>query len=109
MNYFENCYTSDEIKTRYRQWAMKLHPDKGGDAADFRQLQNQYESIQKVIDRQPLLPEMFKINGNYTYLKTKVIYTGRDNHYYKFDKPGGAWILIDRDHLYLIKSDFERI
>lgn len=28
MNYFDNCYTKAEIKDRYHQWAMKLHPDK---------------------------------------------------------------------------------
>jgi DnaJ-like protein len=104
--YFTDCHTTDEIKTRYRKLAMSLHPDKGGDPAVFRELQSQYEAQLKQTERQPDLPEIFKKGGNYTYLRAKVVYAGRDNHYYKFDKVGGAHIQIDINHMHLIKADF---
>ncbi|CAD7929510.1 unnamed protein product [Amoebophrya sp. A25] len=37
--------TDDEIKKAYRQTAMYCHPDKGGDKADFQELNNAYEKI----------------------------------------------------------------
>ena len=33
----------DEIKKAYRKKAMQLHPDKGGDAEDFKSLTEAYE------------------------------------------------------------------
>lgn len=44
-NYFEGVKTAEEAKKIYRMWAMKLHPDHGGDAEAFKELQNQYETI----------------------------------------------------------------
>ena len=35
----------DEIKKAYRKKAMQLHPDKGGDAEDFKSLTEAYEVI----------------------------------------------------------------
>ncbi|CAD7941602.1 unnamed protein product [Amoebophrya sp. A120] len=37
--------TDEEIKKAYRQTAMYCHPDKGGDKADFQELNNAYEKI----------------------------------------------------------------
>lgn len=39
--------TAAEIKTAYRKLAMKHHPDRGGDAAEFRKITTAYESLTK--------------------------------------------------------------
>lgn len=105
MLHFNDCYTPDEIKTRYRKLAMSLHPDKGGDPADFRELQQQYEFKLSQASREPQLPPFFHVDKAYTYFRAKVVYYQRDNHWYKFHKPGGADVWIDRDHLHLIKVE----
>lgn len=44
-NYFEDCKTLDEAKSLYYKLAMQLHPDKGGNTADFQELLHQFESF----------------------------------------------------------------
>ena len=45
MSYFTNCKTAEELKKAYRTWAKKLHPDLGGNAEEFKQMQNEYEKL----------------------------------------------------------------
>jgi hypothetical protein len=40
--------TESEIKKAHRKLALKNHPDKGGDADKFREIQEAYETLQKV-------------------------------------------------------------
>jgi len=47
MNYFSNCRTIEDIKKTYRTLSIKLHPDTGGNAEDFKTLNNQYETAIK--------------------------------------------------------------
>ncbi len=43
--YFSHCHTAAECKTRYRELAKELHPDKqGGSSAAFQQMQKEYEA-----------------------------------------------------------------
>ena len=43
--YFENCHTAADCKTRYRELAVQLHPDKqGGNTAAFQEMQVEYEA-----------------------------------------------------------------
>ena len=105
MLHFNDCFTPDEIKARYRKLAMSLHPDKGGTDAEFRDLQEQYERRLSQADREPQLPPYFHVDRHYTYFRAKVTYYQRDNHWYKFHKMAGADIWIDRDHLHLIKVE----
>lgn len=43
--YFTNCHTAADCKTRYRDLAKELHPDKqGGNSAAFQQMQEAYEA-----------------------------------------------------------------
>lgn len=45
MNYFENCKTNEEAKKVYYRMAKKLHPDAGGNEADMKELNRQYEAF----------------------------------------------------------------
>ncbi len=46
-NYFSNCHSLDEVKRRYKELAMRHHPDKGGDTATMQDINNEYENICK--------------------------------------------------------------
>lgn len=43
MKYFTNCKTQEELKKEYRRLCKELHPDNGGNAADFQQMQSDFE------------------------------------------------------------------
>ena len=43
MKYFTDCRTIEEVKAEYRKQAKRLHPDCGGDAAEFRKMMADYE------------------------------------------------------------------
>lgn len=44
--------TTDEIKRAYRKQAMKLHPDRGGDAEEFKKLNEAYDILSDPAKRQ---------------------------------------------------------
>jgi len=46
-NYFFDCKNDQEIKKKYKELAKKLHPDKGGNEADFKRMKNEYEAALK--------------------------------------------------------------
>lgn len=41
-NYFEGCGSLEDIRNRYRQLALKHHPDRGGDTATMQEINRQY-------------------------------------------------------------------
>ena len=43
MKYFKDCKTAEDVKSRYRELAKKLHPDCGGDAEQFKAMMNEYK------------------------------------------------------------------
>lgn len=45
--YFSGCITTAEVKARYRELAMKWHPDRGGDNRTMQIINDQYHSILK--------------------------------------------------------------
>ncbi len=45
MNYFNNISDLTQAKLRYRELAKKLHPDKGGSAAEFQRMQDEYQAL----------------------------------------------------------------
>lgn len=49
--YFAHLKTTEELKKAYKHLCLKLHPDKGGDAAEFKAMQAEYEEASKRIAR----------------------------------------------------------
>ncbi|MBE6341470.1 MAG: hypothetical protein E7069_12170 [Bacteroidales bacterium] len=39
---FNNCQNIDELQKEWRKQALRLHPDKGGNAADFQRAHAEY-------------------------------------------------------------------
>lgn len=46
-HYFQDCADVDSAKARFRELAHTLHPDKGGDAAAFRDLVEGFQEYQR--------------------------------------------------------------
>ena len=51
--YLQYCSSKEEVKVKFKELALKLHPDKGGNLADMQQLNVEYQYITKV---NPMLP-----------------------------------------------------
>ena len=50
MKYFSNISTIEELKNKYRQYVVIMHPDKGGSEADFKEMQAEYERAALLLD-----------------------------------------------------------
>lgn len=51
MKYFKNITTPEELKKQFRTLATKLHPDRGGNAEEFKNMMAEYMAISKDFDR----------------------------------------------------------
>ena len=47
MKYFNNIHTAEELKKAFREYTVKLHPDKGGNAEEFAAMLAEYEEAAK--------------------------------------------------------------
>ena len=45
MKYFNNIKTADELKNKYRELCLTLHPDRGGKEEDFKMMVAEYEQL----------------------------------------------------------------
>ena len=45
MKYLKDIHTLEELKKKYRKWAVKLHPDVGGSEAEMKILNAEYEAL----------------------------------------------------------------
>lgn len=49
MKYFEECRTAEDLKKAFHKAAAKLHPDNGGDAAEFKTMKAEYEKAWSIL------------------------------------------------------------
>lgn len=47
MKYFNNVTTIDELKRKYREYCLTMHPDRGGNAAEFQAMSAEFEQVAK--------------------------------------------------------------
>lgn len=47
MKYFKNITTAEELKKQFRAYCVSMHPDKGGDPEEFKQMMAEYDGIIK--------------------------------------------------------------
>ena len=47
MKYFNNMTTAEELKTKFRNYCVSMHPDKGGDPEEFKAMLAEYEEAAK--------------------------------------------------------------
>lgn len=45
MPYFHDCTTKEEAKKKHKKLVKELHPDKGGDALKFKEMQNEFDNF----------------------------------------------------------------
>lgn len=57
MKYFNNITTPEDFKKQFRALSIKLHPDRGGNAEEFREMMAEYMAISKDFDRAKELEE----------------------------------------------------
>ena len=51
MKYFNNISTAEELKKQFRTYCVNMHPDKGGDPEEFKNMMAEYNSIIKNFER----------------------------------------------------------
>ena len=51
MKYFNHITTAEEIKKQFRAYCVSMHPDKGGDPEEFKQMMAEYNGIIKNFER----------------------------------------------------------
>lgn len=47
MKYFRNITTAEEIKKQFRAYCINMHPDRGGDPEEFKQMMAEYKKAMK--------------------------------------------------------------
>ena len=47
MKYFKNITTAEELKKQFRTYCVSMHPDKGGDPEEFKQMMAEYQAAMK--------------------------------------------------------------
>ena len=43
--YFNNVKTAEDVKSRFKDLAKKLHPDCSGNAEEFKKMMNEYQEV----------------------------------------------------------------
>ena len=51
MKYFNNITTAEELKNKFRNYCVSMHPDKGGDPEEFKAMVAEYNNITRNFER----------------------------------------------------------
>jgi curved DNA-binding protein CbpA len=94
MNYFDNCKTVEEVKTTYRDLAKAHHPDKGGDAKLFIEIQRQYDVWRPYEDKEKDRDEHDKYYQGFAYKKQQQTFYGHMGNR-PIDNTRGRWTQPD--------------
>lgn len=49
--YLKHCKTLEELKRQYRSWTKKLHPDCGGSDEEMKALNQEFETMFKILSK----------------------------------------------------------
>ena len=71
--------SAEEIKKAYRNLAMKHHPDRGGDEAQFKQIQEAYNVLSDDDKKHEYDNPFSHINVNFDIFKQASIQKGNDS------------------------------
>lgn len=55
LKYFNGVSTVEELAKAYRIKSMELHPDTGGDAEEFKEMNEEYKNVKIALDLLPSL------------------------------------------------------
>ena len=58
--YFANINTAEELKKAYKEYCLNLHPDKGGNAADFIAMRAEYKTAAERIARKEVRAQEYR-------------------------------------------------
>ena len=58
--YFANINTAEELKKAYKEYCLNLHPDKGGNAADFIAMRAEYKTAAERIARMEVRAQEYR-------------------------------------------------
>jgi curved DNA-binding protein CbpA len=61
--YLQYCTNKEEVKSKFKELALRFHPDRGGNVNDMQQLNSEYQFISKA---NPLLPISVPSKTTYT-------------------------------------------
>ena len=67
--------TTDEIKQHYRKYARTDHPDKGGDAEQFKQIHEAYETLMDPLKRHQYDIDLSGTNHTFTQQDYELIFS----------------------------------
>lgn len=91
--YFKEVPNLEFLKKAYREWALKLHPDRGGNEEAFKEMLNEYQRLEMELSNSFLEPKWSKEVEDFAKQWRSVIWRDTYNGNLKA-KVGNADLLI---------------